>query len=69
MSPAADETLQAVRHAVERLNAAGRPATDQNIAAELGMTTAQLHATMRQLFSEGRRVEAEPSGQPDGDEQ
>ena len=68
MSPAADDTSDDIRRAIDRLTAAGTPRTEANIAAELGMTEAQLHATMRQLFSEGRRIEPDQSGQPDRDE-
>jgi hypothetical protein len=57
MSPARDETLDEIRHAIHRLEAAGGPCSDDDIANELHMTPAQFHATMRQLFSDGRRVE------------
>ena len=59
MCPASDETLDDIRGAVDRLKASGRPCNDEDIAAELDMTPAQFHATMRQLFSDGRRVVSE----------
>jgi hypothetical protein len=60
MSPAADERYDDMRRAIERLNAAAKPCTEANIAAELGVTTAELQAPERQLFSEGRRIENDP---------
>ena len=57
MSPAHDEMLNDVQRAIDRLKAAGRPCTESDIAAELGMTPTRLHAAMRQLFSEGRRTD------------
>jgi DNA-binding GntR family transcriptional regulator len=59
MSPAGDDVVHDIRGAVERLKAAGTPCTEDNIAAELGMSATRLHALMRQLFSEGRRIEPE----------
>ena len=68
MSPANDDLLNDIRHATDRLKAAGRPYAESDIAAELGITTTRLHAVMRQLFSDGRRIEPDPSGQPARDE-
>ena len=65
MSPAADDTSDDIRRAIERLTAAGTPCSEANIAAELGVTEAQLHANMRQLFSDGRRIQPKQSDQPD----
>jgi len=56
MSPARDDRLADIRQAQDRLASRGVPATDENLAAELHMSVAALHALMRQLFSEGRRV-------------
>jgi hypothetical protein len=67
MSPARDEMLDDIRRAIERLNAAERPCNESDIAAELGMTEARLHAAMRQLFSEGRRTDIEPVEAPEAD--
>jgi AraC-like DNA-binding protein len=61
MSPAGDDRLADIREAQDRLAARGVPLTEENLAAELHMSPAALHALMRQLFSEGRRVaEQEP---------
>jgi hypothetical protein len=57
MSPARDDRLDEIRHAVEGLVAAGITPTDERIATEMRLSSAELHALMRQLFSEGRRVD------------
>jgi hypothetical protein len=64
MSPARDDRLDDIRRAIDRLADAGTPPTEENIAAELHATPAELHALMRQLFSEGRRVQAHEIADP-----
>src|SRR3954447_13341782 len=56
MSPAGDDRLADIRQAQDRLAARGVVPTEENMAAELHVSRAVLHALMRQLFSEGRRV-------------
>jgi hypothetical protein len=57
MSPARDDRLDEIRAAVDRLQAAGVDPTEDRIAAELHLSDAELRAMLRQLFSEGRRVD------------
>jgi hypothetical protein len=57
MSPARDNRLDEIRAAIDRLVSAGLDPTDERIAAELHVSDASLHAMMRQLFSEGRRID------------
>jgi hypothetical protein len=59
VSPARDDRLDEIRRAIDGLVAAGITPTDEKIASVLRLSGAELHALMRQLFSEGRRVDGD----------